>query len=56
MSFLKLLLAFLPWLSFLVIAHGSLFRLKLGLVVALILSMGNYLPPGQSAILMPCSS
>ena len=39
MSFLKLLLAFLPWLSFLVIAHGSLFRLKLGLVVALILSM-----------------
>ncbi len=39
MSFLKLLLAFAPWLSFLVIAHGSLFRLKLGLVVALVLSV-----------------
>lgn len=39
MSFLKLLLAFLPWLAFLVIAHGSLFRLKLGLVVALVLSV-----------------
>jgi hypothetical protein len=35
----KLLLAFSPWLSFLLIAHGSLFRLKLGLVVALILSV-----------------
>lgn len=39
MSFLKLLLAFLPWLSFLVIARGSLFNLKLGLVVALVLSV-----------------
>lgn len=39
MSFLKLILAFLPWLSFLVIAHGSLLRLKIGLVVALALSV-----------------
>ncbi|MEN6439210.1 MAG: hypothetical protein ABFD97_11595 [Syntrophobacter sp.] len=39
MSFFKLLLAFAPWLSFLVIAHGSLFRLKLGLVVALLISV-----------------
>jgi hypothetical protein len=39
MSFFKLLLAFLPWLAFLVIAHGSLFRLKVGLVVALVLSV-----------------
>ncbi len=39
MSFFKLLLAFAPWLAFLVIAHGSLFRLKLGLAVALLLSI-----------------
>ncbi len=40
MLFLKLILAFAPWLAFLVIAHGSLFRLKLGLIVALVLSIG----------------
>jgi hypothetical protein len=40
MLFLKLILAFAPWLAFLVIAHGSLFRLKLGLIVALVLSVG----------------
>jgi hypothetical protein len=39
MRFFKLLLVFAPWLSFLFIAQGSLFRLKLGLVVALVLSM-----------------
>ena len=39
MGFLKLLLAFAPWLSFLVIAHGSMFRLELGLCVALALSI-----------------
>jgi len=39
MSFFKLLLVFLPWLSFLIIARDSLFRLKLGLVVALVLSV-----------------
>ncbi|MEA5442147.1 hypothetical protein [Cyanobium gracile] len=38
-GFLKLILAFLPWIAFLVIAHGSLLRLKIGLVVALILSL-----------------
>ncbi len=37
MSFFKLLLAFSPWLSFLLIARDSLFRLKLGLVVAFVL-------------------
>jgi hypothetical protein len=39
MSFLKLLLAFLPWLTFLVVAHGGMFRLKLGLLIALVLSV-----------------
>jgi hypothetical protein len=39
MPFLKLLLVFAPWLSFLFIAHGSLFRLKLGLIIALVLSL-----------------
>ncbi|MEB3353426.1 MAG: hypothetical protein VKM34_04230 [Cyanobacteriota bacterium] len=39
-SFLRLLLAFLPWISFLLIAQGSLLRLKIGLVVALLLSIG----------------
>jgi uncharacterized membrane protein len=34
LSFLKLLMAFAPWIAFLIIAHGSLFRLKLGLVIA----------------------
>lgn len=38
-SFLKMLLAFLPWIAFLFIAHGSLFRLKIGLVVALVISV-----------------
>ena len=37
--FLKLLLAFAPWLCFLFIAKGSMFRLELGLVVALVLSV-----------------
>jgi hypothetical protein len=40
MSFLKLIIAFAPWLAFLLIAHGSLFRLKLGLIIALVLSIG----------------
>ncbi len=39
MSFFKLILAFAPWISFLLIAHGSLFRLKLGLAVALALTV-----------------
>lgn len=39
MQFLKLLLGFAPWIAFLFIAHGSLFRLKLGLVVAAILTL-----------------
>ncbi|MGD0400836.1 MAG: hypothetical protein ABSC04_18215 [Syntrophobacteraceae bacterium] len=37
MSFFKMLFAFAPWVSFLIIARDSLFRLKLGLVVALVL-------------------
>lgn len=40
MLFLKLIMAFAPWLAFLFIAHGSLFRLKLGLIIALVLSIG----------------
>jgi hypothetical protein len=39
MSSFKLLLAFAPWLSFLFIARDTLFRLKLGLLVALALSV-----------------
>jgi hypothetical protein len=39
MSVFKLLLAFLPWISLLVIAHGGMLRLKIGLVVALVLSV-----------------
>jgi hypothetical protein len=39
MAFLKLIMAFAPWICFLLIAQGSLFRLKLGLAVALILSV-----------------
>ncbi len=39
MLFLRLILGFAPWLAFLIIAHGSLFRLKLGLVIALVLSI-----------------
>lgn len=38
--FFKLIMAFAPWLAFLIIAHGSLFRLKLGLIIALVLSIG----------------
>ena len=39
MAFLKLLLSFAPWISFLVIAHGSLFRLKAGLITAALLTV-----------------
>lgn len=39
MQFLKLILSFAPWLSFLIIARGGLFQLKLGLAVALALSV-----------------
>jgi hypothetical protein len=38
-AFAKLILAFAPWISFLLIAHGSLLRVKIGLVVALALSV-----------------
>ena len=37
--FLRLMLSFAPWLSFLVIAHDTLFRVKLGLIVAFVLSV-----------------
>lgn len=39
LPFLRLLLAFAPWIAFLTIAQGSLFRLKLGLAIALALSV-----------------
>lgn len=39
MQFIKLLLGFAPWLAFLFIAHDSLLRLKVGLLVALALSI-----------------
>lgn len=37
MAFLKLVLAFAPWLAFLFISGPSMFRLKLGLIVAAVL-------------------
>ena len=39
MQFIKLLLSFAPWLAFLIIAHDSMFRLKLGLLVAFTLTI-----------------
>lgn len=39
LTFLKLLLSFAPWLSFLFIAHDTLLRVKIGLAVALVLSV-----------------
>jgi tryptophan-rich sensory protein len=39
MQFIKLVLGFAPWLAFMFIAHDSLFRLKLGLIVALVLCL-----------------
>jgi len=38
-QFLKLVLSFAPWLAFLIIAHGSLLRLKIGLATALALTV-----------------
>jgi hypothetical protein len=38
-TFFKLILAFAPWLLFLIIAQGSFFRLELGLVLALAVSV-----------------
>lgn len=39
MSFTKMLFSFAPWISFLIISSGSLFRLKLGIIVAAILTV-----------------
>jgi hypothetical protein len=39
-AFIKLVLSFAPWIAFMVIAQGSFFRLELGLVVALVVSVG----------------
>lgn len=39
MSFLKLLLSFSPWIAFLAIAHDTMLRVKIGLLVALALSI-----------------
>ncbi len=39
MSFFKMLLGFAPWIAFLIIAHGSLLRLKLGIGVATALTL-----------------
>ncbi len=38
-QFIKLLLGFAPWIAFLFLAHGSMFRLKLGLAVAAALTL-----------------
>jgi hypothetical protein len=39
LAFAKLLVAFAPWLAFLFIAHDTLWRVELGLGVALVLSV-----------------
>lgn len=39
MSFFKMLFCFAPWICFLIIAHDSIFRLKLGIIVAAVLSV-----------------
>jgi hypothetical protein len=39
MQFLRLLFSFPPWLAFLLIAHDSLLRVKIGLIVAFVLSI-----------------
>jgi hypothetical protein len=39
LAFAKLLVAFAPWLAFLFIAHDTLWRVKVGLLVALVLSV-----------------
>lgn len=38
-SFLKMLLSFAPWLFFLIIAHDSMFRLKVGIIGAAVLTV-----------------
>jgi hypothetical protein len=38
-SFFKMLFSFAPWICFLIIAHDSMFRLKLGIIVAALLSV-----------------
>lgn len=39
MSFFKMLLSFAPWICFLIIAHDTMFRLKLGIIVAAVMSV-----------------
>lgn len=39
MPFFKMLLVFAPWIAFLAIAHDSMLRLKLGVIVAAILTV-----------------
>ena len=39
MSFFKMLLTFAPWIAFLIIARDSIFRLKLGIIVAAVLTV-----------------
>lgn len=38
-QFIKLVLSFAPWLAFLIIAHGDMLRLKIGLAAALALTV-----------------
>ena len=34
-----MLLSFAPWIAFLIVAHGSMFRLKVGIIVAAVLTV-----------------
>ena len=51
MALLKLLFTFAPWISFLIIAQDSLLRVKIGLVVALVLTVGMSLAGLQKGMI-----
>ena len=51
MALLKLLLTFAPWISFLIIAQDSLLRVKIGLVVALVMTIAMSLAGLQKGII-----
>ena len=51
MALLKLLFTFAPWISFLIIAQDSLLRVKIGLVVALVMTIAMSLAGLQKGII-----
>ena len=51
MALLKLLFTFAPWISFLIIAQDSLLRVKIGLVVALVMTVAMSLAGLQKGMI-----